>query len=129
MSAHWAAEYIGLPWVAGTSDCWNFARRVWAERFGLDVPEVPVDPADPRAVRHGLVSSGERRAWLDIERPAEGDAVLMARGTRACHVGIWIWPGAVLHSIEHSGVICTEPDRLAGLGYRILGFYRRSVRA
>lgn len=125
MGTHWAGRYIGTPWVAGETDCWNFARRVWFERFGLDVPAVPADPSDPRAVRQALTGSSERRAWEEVARPCEGDAVLMARGQRPCHVGIWIWPGGILHSVEAAGVIFTTPDRLAGLGYRILGHYRR----
>ena len=29
-TAHWAAAYIGTPWIARRHDCWAFARRVWA---------------------------------------------------------------------------------------------------
>lgn len=125
--SHWAAAEIGLPWVAGFSDCWSFARRIWAERFGWEVPPVPVDPGDPRAARHALAATPEDAGWVQVIRPAEGDAVLMGRGAWPAHVGIWIEPDVtgILHSIEPAGVIFTPPDRLAGLGYRIIGFYRR----
>jgi hypothetical protein len=127
--SHWAACEIGQPWVAGSSDCWSFARRIWVERFGWDVPPVPVDPRDPRESRRALAGPPEDQGWVQVIKPAEGDAVLMARGAYPAHVGIWIEPdqGGVLHSIEVAGVVFTTPDRLAGLGYRIIGFYRRTV--
>jgi len=125
MTDHWAAAYIGTPWVAGESDCWHFAARVWRERFGLDVPALAVDASDPRAARRAFEGADEHSAWVQMLHPAEGDGVLMAMGARPCHVGIWILPGGVLHSVEGAGAIFTEPHRLAAMGYRILGFYRR----
>lgn len=125
---HWALAEIGHPWVAGENDCWSFARRIWAQRFGWDVPPVPIDPRDPRACRQALARDPAKAGWVVAWPPREGDAVLMARGARPAHVGIWIEPdlGGVLHSVETAGVIFTPPDRLAGLGYRILGYYRRA---
>lgn len=86
-----------------------------------------MDPADARAARHALAVSPAAAGWLAVAQPAEGDAVLMAKGARPCLVGIWIAPEpdpGVLHSVESAGVIFTAPGRLAGLGYRISGFYR-----
>lgn len=127
---HWAAGYIGRPWVAGESDCWSFARTVWRERFGLDVPAAHVDPRDPRLSRCAFGVDPAETGWRQITRPCEGDAVLMARGRRPCHVGIWVASldvEGVLHSVEGSGVIFTPLAALALLGYRVHGFYRRAV--
>lgn len=125
-NGHWAAREIGRPWIAGTSDCWSFARRIWSERFGWVVPPVPVDPCDPRATRRALSQPPEEAGWVQVINQAEGDAVLMGRGSWPAHVGVWIEPGhgGVLHSIEVTGVVFTPPERLAGMGYRIIGFYR-----
>lgn len=125
---HWAARYIGLPWTPGHSDCWSFARRVWAERFGWDVPPLIIDPQNPRAVRQALAENPVDQGWTAIPDPVEGSAVLMGQGLRPCHVGIWITPEAgagILHSIEVAGVIFSSSGRLAGLGYRIHGFWHR----
>lgn len=125
---HWAAEYLGTPWVPGVSDCWSFARGVWAERFGWQVQAADIDPSDARAVRQAL--AGDRAGWVPVVEPQDGDAVLMAMGLRPCHVGIWVAadpaPG-VLHSVERSGVIFTPPHRLHQLGYRIVDMYRRAA--
>jgi len=124
---HWASTYIGGPWVVGESDCWAFARRVWHERFGLEVPTVAVDASSPRAVRRAFVAGAE--GWNAALTPCEGDAVLMAKGVHPCHVGVWIAPpegAGVLHAVEGAGVIFTPVPRLHDLGYRITGFYRRA---
>lgn len=126
---HWAADYIGLPWVAGASDCWAFACRIWRERFGFEAPLFAGDPTDPRVARRALAHDPERSGWRIVAfGPREGDAVLMARGARPCHVGIWIDPDppGVLHSVEGAGVVFTPPARLAAMGYRIIGIYRRA---
>lgn len=126
---HWAADYIGTPWLAGVSDCWSFARGVWLARWGWDVPPLTVDPQDARAGRRALQQPPDTIGWLPIADPREGDAVMMARGARPCHVGLWVEPSptaGILHSVERAGVVFTPPDRLAGLGYRICGMYRRA---
>jgi len=125
---HWAAAVIGTPWVPGSTDCWSLARGIWRTRFGWDVPPIMVDPSDARAARQALSVPPERLGWDAVVCPTEGDAVLMARGARPCHVGIWIEPEpdvGILHSVERSGVIYTPPARLAGIGYRVIGYYRR----
>lgn len=126
---HWAAAYIGLPWVNGESDCWHFARQVWHERFGWDVPAVEVDAASALAGRRAF-RDGARADWCVAEEPEEGDAVLMATGERPCHVGIWVAAdgGGVLHSVEGAGVIFTRGRRIMDIGYRVLGYYRRVAR-
>lgn len=119
---HWAAQYIGTPWVAGESDCWHFARRVWRERFGVEVPAVPVDVGNPFTARRVLRDHVERAEWMQVDTPSEGDGVMMAKGARVCHVGIWV-NGGVLHSVEGAGVVWTVDVRR--LGYRVAGYYRR----
>lgn len=119
---HWAARYIGQP----ASDCWALARRVWAERWGLMLPAVPTELVDdPRAARRMLAAG--TGAWQGVEAAREGDAVLMAKGQRPCHIGVWIEVdglGMVLHWTEVAGVIATAPLDLARLGFRIHGFWR-----
>lgn len=122
---HWAAKYIGQPWVMGVSDCWHFARQVWREEFGLDVPAVITQPAGPLSARRAL--RGDCAGWVKVPTPAEGDGVMMAKGQMPCHVGIWVSPGSILHAVEGIGVICTPKARIVGMGYHITGFYRMAA--
>lgn len=126
---HWAAGYIGRPWVAGRSDCWNFARTVWAEVFGFEVPPVDVDVTSALAARRTL-RDGAKAGWTGVERADEGCAVLMSKGARPCHVGIYAAPPeghGVLHSVEGAGVIWTPLNRIGGLGYQVVGFWQRDA--
>lgn len=124
MTAHWATRYIGTEW-ARDANCWHFCARVWAEHFSITVPLIEVDGADPRSTRRALAHSAERRDWVEVDGPAEGDGVMMAQGVQPCHVGIWLDLGGVLHCVEGAGAIFTPAERLADLGYRIVGSYRR----
>lgn len=127
MSGHWAANWIGTPWVAGESDCWTFARTIWREMWGLDVPAVDVDAADPKAARRAFGADPVAAGWREVADRAEGDGVMMALGRLPCHVGIWVsLPEGphILHSVEGAGVIATPAARVGSLGYRIVGVYR-----
>lgn len=137
-SQHWAAVYIGRAW-SPADNCLDFARRVWREQMGWDVPVLAADIADPRAVRRafeagskavssGALNGGVNELWTRVDAPVEFDAVLMSRGQRACHIGVWAAPEAaepgILHSIETAGVIFTPPGRLPGLGLAVMGYWR-----
>lgn len=127
--SHWAEHYIGAPWVAGDHDCWAFARRVWRERFGLVVPAVDVDATNRMACGRAFQGHPERDCWTRVDRPVEGDAVLLGKSGRPSHVGVWVeaGPGAVLHCVQGAGVVCNDPTALALAGWRVLGWYRRAA--
>jgi cell wall-associated NlpC family hydrolase len=122
----WAADYIGIPWVPGESDCWHFARRVWREQFGWEVPVIDVDATSRLLSSRAFAGHAERAKWQSVSAPCNGDAVLMGRNATPSHVGIWV-DGAILHSLEHSGVVYTQPNALTQIGMRVLGYYRRAA--
>lgn len=126
---HWAAAYIGEPWVPHDNDCWSFCRRVWRERFGFVVPVVDVDPLRTLAVAHALVHHGERANWIEVDTPEEGDAVLMAHNRHPLHVGRWVAAdgGGVLHCDQNSGVVFNTRAALARNGWARLQFFRRAT--
>lgn len=125
---HWAANYIGEPWVAGEHDCWAFARRVWREVFHWEVPAVDVDALDLRASIRAFERHPERARWLGVTIYAEGDAILMGHGEHPHHVGVWceVDGGGVLHAVQGAGVVFSNRQALAASGWRILAGYRRA---
>lgn len=130
-SQHWAVAYIGRPWIAGVAECWHFAALIWSERFGIDVTEVLAASGDERRARRLIDAHPERDLWQRVEVPAEGDAVLMTQGSRPTHhpnhIGVFVAPCHVLHAIRGPGGIFTPISGLAGLGYRVAGYYRRAT--
>ena len=123
-SPHWAAQFVGLPWDPANQHCWAFCRHVWDRQFDLTVPAIPISGDNLRATTVGFARDPERALWTEVSDPRDGDAVVMARGRRDCHVGIWVAPDAVLHSIRPAAVYTTR-NRLRDIGYRITGIYRR----
>ena len=132
---HWAEDLIGRPWVAGgrgphAFDCWGLVRWCWNRHFGIEVPDIPVDAANLRAVLSGFRDHPERQRWRRVERarerPREGDAVLMRQSRHPVHVGIWLAVdgGGVLHAARDIGVVFQGPADLTTHGWRIEGFYR-----
>ena len=108
-------------------DCWGLARWCWREYFAIEVPEVPVDAANLRAVLAGFRDHPERRRWqAGRERPCEGDGVLMRQSRHPVHVGIWLAVdgGGVLHAAREIGVVFQCPLDLTAHGWRIEGTYR-----
>ncbi len=126
---HWAHAYIGDAWDARTHDCWVFVRRVWAEQFGRTVPAVDFDAASALDCRRALAQRPERDNWIEVATPAEGDAVLMAKGRHPCHVGVWVATdgGRVLHCLQGHGVVCQDVTALRLMGLRVTGYYRRAA--
>jgi len=87
---------------------------------------MPIHAEDLRAAVTAFGQASERNRWQPVSTPAEGDGVLMARGQRACHVGLWLDLGGVLHAIAPVSVF-TPAGRLRDLGYRVAGYYRRAA--
>ena len=129
---HWAEDLIGRPYRAGGQgpdafDCWGLVRWVMANRFGRALPAIPVGASDIRAVLIAFRHHPERRRWSAVERPGEGDCVLLRRSRHPVHVGVWLAAdgGGLLHAVEGTGVVFQRPRDLLASGWRIEGFYRR----
>ncbi len=106
---HWAEHLIGRPWEAGgrgpdAFDCWGLVHWCWRERFAIEVPEIPVDAANLRAVLAGFRDHPERRRWQLVDRPCEGDAMLMRQSRHPVHVGLWL-------TVDGGGVLCRMGHR------------------
>ena len=124
---HWALRYIGDPWVAQEHDCWAFARRVWREQFGMEVPAIDVDACNMLACVRAFSSHPEKARWYHVDTPKEGDAVLLSQSKHPSHVGVWIDAdgGGVLHCIEGGGVVFQTVSSLRVSGWHTLEFYRK----
>lgn len=122
---------IGLPWVAGARgpeayDCWGLFLTVQRQQFGRDLPEIPVDALDLRAVLNAFTAHPERQRWQSVSAAEEGDAVLMRQSRYPVHIGVWldIDGGGVLHAVRHAGVVFQSLAALDAHGWRIEGHYR-----
>ncbi len=128
MTDHWAAKYVGEPWVSSDNDCWAFARKVWREQFGISVPAVDVDACSRLACSRAFAGHGEVANWSLVDLPQEGDGVLIGKNKRPSHVGVFVasGSGSILHCVQGVGVLCQDIKSMELMGFRALGFYRRA---
>jgi len=123
---HWAVPYIGTPW-AKTAHCWAFFRRVQAERFRVETPEIHIEAFDLRHLIKTFRGHPERSNWTRIERAElrEGDAVLMGQRKLPWHIGVWVDVdgGRVMHCPEGGAVLQRLSD-IRRCGWEMVEFYR-----
>jgi hypothetical protein len=119
----WAQAYVGLPYVLGTGECGHRAALVWRQEFGFEVDTPPAQGDMSLAQRHiqAELAGGN---WAPVRRPAEGDAVVMWKGDRVCHIGIWVAPGHVLHCTRAQGMVLTPEAELDDQGFRVFGYFQ-----
>ena len=127
--AHWTQAYLGEPW-SHERDCWAFARQVWAQHFGLDVPELILPAHDVLSCIAAAQAAQADTDWIPVREGEErdGDAALIGRGDREPHhAGVWVDVGGrmrVLHCLRGPGVVSTDRAVLARLGLRVVRSWR-----
>ena len=128
---HFANKYIGRQWVAGAQgpdsfDCWGFVRYALKHEYGYDVPQVNVNPECLRGVLHAFRTDLAFQAFVEVEKPQDGDVVLMRQAKNPVHCGLWleIDGGGVLHCVRESGVVFQNIRSLNLSGWYLHSFYR-----
>jgi cell wall-associated NlpC family hydrolase len=128
---HWAFNYMGLEHRRGATgpdayDCLGFVTEIQRVRFGITMS--PIDRSfeiadDAKVIR----DHPERQQWVEVDKPQEGDVVLMARRKIPVHIGVWIQANGtvgVLHCVERAGVIFSTIPNLAIQGWGSVSFFR-----
>jgi cell wall-associated NlpC family hydrolase len=131
----WAAQYIGIPFLArgrdrNGCDCWGLARMVWAEQYGLLVPEYLgyENTNDGSEIAPYIAAHVGEWEEIDLEKERPGDGVLMRIKNAAMHVGVVVDRGWMLHSF--TGVnSCCERYGSPQWKKRVVGFYRNKALA
>lgn len=123
---HWAAQYLGTPYVRGAdgadgADCWALVRRVLREQRAIDMPALAIaQQGNARAIRACF------DGWRAADEPQEFDIVTM-KNRNGHHVGIVAKnDGAdvmILHSDEPQSNIITLA-LLSRIGYKDFSFWR-----
>jgi cell wall-associated NlpC family hydrolase len=129
---HWAIPLIGKPWQSGHQgpdafDCWGLLVWVYQQRYGIELPRIAVAEGSVREQVRAFHAHPERAHWQNIEKPEEGDALLLRQSRHPIHVGIWIdanGEAGVLHALQGSGVVFQNLNSLQISGWSVEGIYR-----
>lgn len=129
-SRHWATELIGRPFWPGEEgphrfDCWGLVRFIYATRYGLELPQYPINHANTAAVAGAITQTLNGDDWHRVVAMEEGDVAVMGSNSRLHHVGIWIASngGLVLHATRPT-VTAQTLDQLRVRGLPNVQFYR-----
>jgi len=125
---HWAAKYIGTPFVNGETDCYGLVRKVYSEQFGVVMPVVSADALSTISAVKAMLGY-DRGDWSPVDTPQDGDVVQMGHAHRPHHVGVWVahGNGKILHSTEQYGAIIQSVQQAQATGWKILNIYRHKT--
>lgn len=129
---HWAADYIGKPYVSGASgphafDCWGLLRHVYLNRYGIELPLLPgIADASALAISREI-DLATHHEWEETQSPEDGYAVGMSQRIKFHHVGLVIRANGrqmILHALDHFSVIAEPVQRLRLRGFKRIGYFR-----
>ncbi len=133
-AAAFVRSVIGMPWQSGAQgpdafDCWGLARAAQRELFGYELPPVSVNANHLRSVIEAIEGHAIRQEWHNVEIPAHGDLVTLARHDHPTHIGVYLAVdrGGLLHCARDVGVCFDHIQALAWQGWARLRFLRRVV--
>lgn len=125
----WSSEYIGIPYLINGRDregidCWGLVRLVYKEQLGIDIPSYAsyYDHAEDyegfaRAFDEGL---GD---WEKVSQPKEFDSIWVRLLGVACHTGIMLQNGRMLHAMVGADS-CIVDISTKAWQRRVIGCYR-----
>ncbi|MBA5776298.1 C40 family peptidase [Stappia sp. F7233] len=133
---HWSDRYVGIPFRDGGRDlagldCWGLVRLVYAQELGIDLPSYGEISARQlisvaRAISAGARSEEWRPVGSDNLRPFDVAVMRRSGGINACHVGVLIRPGQVLH-VEYATATVAVPLSHFTIRERIACFRRHKA--
>lgn len=123
---HWSDRYIGEPYIPEVADCAVLAVRVAKEVFGKDI-SLPVAHAATIRAQAKQINDLKDDYAVRIEKPEDGQPVLLIGRGFSCHIGIMCWIANewyVLHANQSFQFVTRERLRdLTRILYRVEGFY------
>jgi len=132
MTRHWAAPYVGIPYLKGgsTTDgvyCWGLVVLVYRVELGIDLPAygATVDAAERAEIARLTDQAAASPVWTKVEgAPQPFDVLAFERAGVVNHFGVFLRDDLFLHVEEDGDEV--HPERLQGSrwGARLAGVYR-----
>ena len=126
-------DYTGIPWVKGGydvsgADCWGLTILVLRDVYGVVIPEYNGSEASGNELTDIIDGETGSDRWCRVDTPVPGDVcVMISRSTgKACHMGVFVGHGSVLHSPDEGGkmVSSIHPVRILNRAFCRLEYYR-----
>jgi hypothetical protein len=133
---HWATKYIGVKHLPGGRgpeyfDCWGLLWLVYANEFGIALPEYPGVTAESIFYVRRLIAKSIEEDWREVETPFDGCGVGMGQKMAGYihHVGVYaaVEEGKIVHCWEGSHTIADSSAGIRDKGFKIIKFYRHRL--
>lgn len=126
------ALYLGKPYRPGGTgpdffDCFGLFCVLQLEYFSVRVGFDPKYSSSALSIRRAFRDSDEFQRWERTQEPKHGNAVVMSKNHHhRDHIGIWldIDGGRVIHAAREHGVMISDLQSLAMMGWSRQAFYR-----
>lgn len=107
-------------------DCWGLVRFVLLHEYGYNVPPVNINPNNLRDVLSAFHADLAFQAFVEVDKPQDGDVVLMRQAKNPVHAGIWldVDGGGVLHCVREIGVVFQNVPSLNATGWFLHSYYQ-----
>lgn len=124
----WSNKYLGIPYKAGTMDCWGLVCRVYKNEFNIILNNYSVtdDNLSDKLDSISEVYSNELTNWQKIDNNIymPFDVLMFNLAGRPLHCGIVINERYMLHSENAKVGSCIEDYTLQRWKSRLIGVYR-----
>lgn len=126
----WSDRLIGIPWSRGdhgakSTHCWGLVRLAYADRFGITL----ADYGPALGNGEDAAAIAEHRdawPWRRVERPQDGDVVVIRNGAVDDHVGVMVGRRMMLHVQRGKSAEVIEISAPQWRN-RVSGFYRHAA--
>lgn len=127
----WASNYVGIPYRdrgrdRDGVDCWGLVRLVYADRFGVILPDYLGDyvtAENSTEIAPIVAVEAASKRWAQAGAPRVGDVgvfrILGAEG----HVGVYVGDSRMIHSLAGVGSVEERVDSPLWIP-RLAGWYR-----
>lgn len=135
MIAPWASRFVGIPHVYaassfGAADCYGLLRLVYREVFSIEIPDLEEQLHAVARDANKILDMVRRdaAAWMKVEEPEIGDAVVLNFCGRPTHVAVYVGDKRILTTTpRHTSVI----DDLRSFRWKnkVEAYYRHPMRS
>lgn len=113
MIAHWASRFVGIPHEYAkasfeSADCYGLLRLVYREVFSIEIPDLEeqLQSVAKDAVKIRELVERDSAAWIKVEEPEIGDAVVLNFFGRPTHVAVYVGDKRILTTTpRHTSVV------------------------
>ncbi|WBA79542.1 NlpC/P60 family protein [Endozoicomonas sp. GU-1] len=122
----WINNYIGLPWINGSQDCWWLVRQVYKDQLDIDLPQIVVDANNLKAVIKSMTQHPALSDWQPIEKPEHLCLTFFSNRSNPTHVGVYLDHngGRILHTFKRAGCVLQSLTDIRLTGWTNPQYYR-----